>query len=444
MATDVIKELPNLGIKPYYADKWRAVYYGDCREIAQSLSGAASAIVTDPPYELSFMGKSWDSNGVSFQPVTWSIIQKACKPGAMMLAFGGTRTFHRIAVAIEDAGWEIRDTVMWVYGQGFPKSMDIAKTIDKQLKGHPQGSTKGDPESPNSGKFKTQRTEGKRSEADKGQHFGAGPGQFMWKQGSKYERDLLLDAQLWSGWGTALKPAWEPIILSMNPVDGTFAGNALRHGVAGLNIDECRIPFQNDADKRQAAVPQPNFNSATGAIYNFKTGEGRNGNVYDPSRGRFPANLIHDGNDEVVALFPQSNGQQGNVKGTEPSHTGDKNTNCYGEYGRVPAVKRGDNGSAARFFYCAKASRSERGSGDVGNNHPTVKPLALMTYLCTLVKMPQHNLILDPFCGSGSTLLACAAIGAYSIGIDSDEASCEIAAARCAVDTIKRIKEGIY
>ncbi len=426
MTAEVIIGLPDLGIKPYYSDKWRAIYLGDCREIAQFLAGVVSAVVTDPPYELGFMGKSWDSKGVSFQPVTWSIIRRSCKPGAMMLAFGGTRTFHRIAVAIEDAGWEIRDTVMWVYGSGFPKSMDISKAIDK-ANGNERTEIIGE-----------RHRNVKPFDDANGWNPNNTTGDFQ------YKAPATPESAIWNGWGTALKPAWEPIILSMNPVDGTFVGNALRYGVAGLNIDGCRVAFQNDADKKQATVPQPNFNSPTGEIYNFKTGEGRNGDTYDPSKGRFPANLIHDGSDEVMAEFPVTGGG-GKPQQRERNMTNPVNftSSSRPEYTLYPDTFNG-GGSTARFFYCAKASRSERNSGRDGNNHPTVKPIALMEYLCKLVKMPQYNLILDPFCGSGSTLLACTAVGVHSVGIDSDEKSCDIVAARCSADAIKRIREGTY
>lgn len=514
--------LPDIGIKPYYADKWRAIYHGDCREILGGVTGV-SAVVTDPPYELGFMGKSWDSRGVSFLPVTWSVIRSACLPGVPLLSFGGTRTQHRIACAIEDAGWEIRDMICWTYGSGFPKSLDIGKAIDKrgggidevwksfrqwlreqleqsgikqgfindllgnQMSGHYFSESQ--PTIPtwvNYNKLKgllnlsdewdgwVKERNPMWEEAEReviGRHpspAGSKGNTFPLGQECNITVPATPEAQLWNGYGTALKPAYEPIILAMNPLDKTFANNALVHGVAGLNIGECRVPLGGEDSPLGSAKRVFASNQYTEVkVYGD--------NKTTPPTGRFPANFLHDGSDEVLELFPQSKGQQGDVRGTEPSHTGDENTHCYGEYGRVPAAKRWDNnGSAARFFYCAKASRSERdaglegmadsvgggmkgtedktlltGSGNIRNNimknnHPTVKPLALMTYLCKLVRMPEHNLILDPFCGSGTTLLACGNLNIRSIGIDSDEKSCEIAAARCAADTVSRIQKREY
>lgn len=369
-----------IGIEPYYSDKWRAIYHGDCREILPELAGV-SAVVTDPPYELGFMGKSWDSKGVSFQKETWEIIRKSCLSGAPLLSFGGSRTQHRIACAIEDGGWEIRDTLMWVFAQGWPKGTSLERVTDDCT---------------------------------------------------------------WHDYHTSLKPAFEPIVLAMNPIDSSFAHNALEHGVAGLNIGECRIPVA-ESSGRPLRVPS-DFRSDV--EYHPNSLSGRVDGSLKSSKavgvttvGRFASNFIHDGSDEVLRLFPLSKGQQGDVRGTEPSHTGDENTVCYGELSRKPFTKRDDDGSAARFFFCSKASRSERGSG---NKHVSVKPLDLMEYLCKLVKMPQYNLILDPFCGSGTTLLACANLGIRCIGIDSDEKSCEIAAERCVADTIERIRKGEY
>jgi len=332
------------------------------------------------------MGKAWDSRGVSFLPETWRIIRESCKPGAPLLSFGGTRTFHRIAVAIEDAGWEIRDTLMWVYGSGFPKSLDISKAIDKAAGEYVKGEV-----------LPSSRTTG-----------ASGTGIATTFREKTATNPQTLEAKLWDGWGTGLKPSFEPIILAMNPLDGTFANNALKHGVAGLNIDECRVEGKYKWRASDSKVE--------GSIFK----DGSFGDKPHPA-GRFPSNLIHNGSDEVLALFPQT--KSGNWRGYKPKSP----RGFAGQKIGQPIFWNGDSGSAARFFYCAKASRSERGEGCV---HPTVKPLALMTYLCKLVKMPEYNLILDPFCGSGTTLLACRKLGIPCIGIDSDEKSCEIAAKR--------------
>jgi len=378
-------------MKPYYEDGLMQIYCGDCRSILPELS-KASAIVCDPPYELGFMGKSWDSKGVSFQSETWRVIRDACKSGSPLMAFGGTRTFHRIAVAIEDAGWEIRDTLMWVYGSGFPKSLNIGKATESPL---------------------------------------------------------------WEGYGTALKPAWEPVILAMNPLDGTFAHNALEHGIAGLNIDGCRV----EGEKGNGVWGTSNATIDKDRKFNASPDMAEYRSQQHP-KGRFPANLIHDGSQMVMELFPNTK-SSGNRTGQivdSPARSW-KNTSTEG----IAHIDYNDNGSAARFFYCAKASKAERNRGceeleasrvfslnaggrdkkgadgdwdDVTsrwisqpkqNNHPTVKPLALMEYLIKLVTYPEYNLIIDPFCGSGTTLLACKQAGIPCIGIDSDEHSCEIA-----------------
>jgi len=509
-------------LKPYYQqDKW-AIYHGDCREVLPTLS-KASAIVTDPPYELGFMGKSWDSQGVSFQKETWEIIRKSCLSGAPLLSFGGTRTFHRIACAIEDAGWEYRDTLMWVYGSGFPKSLDISKAIDKRKGTHPDTSKEF------AQYIKSRRLEFGIGLTEADNYVCNGTTNYSWFEGrpagqrlprlAEYERikELLKldtrfddfigeaerevigkapwatlncapmtgadcskenrsikditapttpEAQLWEGYGTALKPAYEPITLAMNPLDGTFANNALKHGVAGLNIEECRVGTD------EIKLNSYKSHGAEGCTAIGGTHKGEN-YLSEISKGRFPANFIHDGSQMVMELFPDSKGtiRQPTGRGILNPETGWNNNSM------IDRTVRGhnDSGSAARFFYCAKASKAERDRGleDMegelghnrfdkcsvcggyllqnpdrpsackctnpvrehnrvkGNNHPTVKPLALMTYLVKLVKMPEYNLIIDPFCGSGTTLLACIKLGIPCIGIDNDEKSCEIAAKRC-------------
>lgn len=401
---------------------------------------SVESIVTDPPYGLSFMGKEWD-HGVPGVPF-WEGALRVAKPGAMLFAFGGTRTVHRLACAIEDAGWEIRDRMQWLYGTGFPKSHDISKAIDKAAGAEREvvGTTRGGVEA--GGKYGDSHL----CEADK-YHDVTAP--------------ATEAAKLWDGWGTALKPAHEPIIVAMKPLDGTFAQNAQKWGVAGLWIDGGRI---------EGAVPQTT-QGASSRVYGGGEGLCPNGN--QPSQphtaGRWPANIIHDGSAEVVGMFPQSKGQQGDVRGTEPSRTGGEGTNCYGEYGRVAQTKRGDEGSAARFFYCAKASKAEREKGlrgrlpclkcgDVGseahsgkdgkpqkchrNGHPTVKPLALMEYLCKLCATPTGGVVLDPFCGSGTTLVACKRLRRRFVGLDNDGES--VATARARLGRSQRAQKGLF
>jgi site-specific DNA-methyltransferase (adenine-specific) len=357
------------------------IHHGDCREVMATLDAeSVDAIVCDPPYGLSFMGKGWDHGvpGVEF----WTEALRVAKPGAHLLAFGGTRTYHRLACAIEDAGWDIRDCVMWVYGSGFPKSHN--------LKGK------------------------------------------------------------WRGWGTALKPAWEPIIVARKPLVGTVAENVLTHGTGGINVDGCRVGTEQTVTLRSGSMGK--------GIYG---GDARVGSFANPP-GRWPANVIHDGSEEVVGLFP-------NVKaGVAVKRNLDGRTyNAHQEWGLKASpgddIGFADSGSAARFFYCAKASKADRDEGceglpqtikqsvahgdkrhgtlpytnepqemkprPRGNHHPTVKPTALMRYLCRLVT-PPGGVVLDPFTGSGSTGKGAVMEGFEFVGIEREAEYVEIAKAR--------------
>jgi site-specific DNA-methyltransferase (adenine-specific) len=418
------------------------IYNGDCLEVLAGLpENSVDTCITDPPYELGFMGKKWDSSGIAFQPETWQAVYRVLKPGAILLAFGGTRTYHRLACAIEDAGFEIRDTIAWVYGSGFPKSYDISKGIDKQAGAERE--VVGEyisPENTSGGKG--------RKFCHGGQPLDGLP---------KITAPSTPEAQLWDGWGTALKPAHEPIVVAMKPIDGTYVNNALTWGVAGMWIDGGRVD-----GKPRTTHKDGNFtgNSSKDAIFpmpNIRTTE--------PS-GRFPANLIHDGSDEVVELFPQTGG------GSYSAPKARKRNNGLGlgtedeRYGSSEAPDNyGDSGSAARFFYCAKASRSERNAGlegmpekqrdlgrnvnqpsmnggdgnpynrgvkEVTNHHPTVKPIELMRYLVRLTKTPTGGVVLDPFTGSGTTGIACVLEGREFIGIEREAEYVEIAEKRIA------------
>ena len=316
------------------------IHAGDCVSVMAGMDeNSIDTCITDPPYELGFMGKKWDSSGIAFQPETWQAVFRVLKPGAILLAFGGTRTYHRIACAIEDAGFEIRDTIAWVYGSGFPKSYDISKGIDKQAGAERE--VVGKYESP------------ENTSGGKGRKFCHG-GQPL---------DGLPDitapstpeAQLWHGWGTALKPAFEPIVVAMKPIDGTFVNNALTWGVAGLWIDGGRI---------SANEHEPNARDSKGgkAGTSWFTGDIDNGE-WNGNQGRFPANLIHSGEDEVVECFPQSNA--GN-KGYTPANTEKSNadTKIYG-FANYPDMHKsgahhGDSGSAARFFKQCEFSQEEQ------------------------------------------------------------------------------------
>jgi len=299
-----------------------------------------------------FMGLAWDSDVPSVE--VWAECLRALKPGGHLLAFAGTRTQHRMAVRIEDAGFEIRDMIAWVYGSGFPKSRNLD---------------------------------------------GA-----------------------WEGWGTALKPALEPITVARKPLAGTVAANVLEHGTGALNIAGCRVEPTGESRERVGELSQGRRYSDAGGT-NFSATPGIRGG--DPA-GRWPANLIHDGSEEVLENFPDAPGQQGDLVG----HSKDrKSKHAYGDMKAARnAIARGDSGSAARFFYCAKADSADRGPG---NNHPTVKPVALMRYLCRLVT-PPSGLVLDPFMGSGSTGKACALEGFSFVGIERDPSYFALAGRRIA------------
>lgn len=359
------------------------IHQGDCLEVMKQYhDNHFTNILTDPPYGLSFMGKAWDHSvpGKEF----WIEALRICKPGAIMLAFGGTRTYHRLACAIEDAGWEIRDCLMWIYGSGFPKSHN---------------------------------------------HFG------------------------FEGYGTALKPAYEPILLCMKPLDGTFAQNAEKWGVAGINIDGSRIeglPRNTHSDGNHRG-PQANCYGKYEQIITPKA-----------SQGRWPANTLFD--EQAAEMLDE---QSGVLKsGSGDKHGKTQNGGYQGGFKPLSGVReyQADSGGASRFFYCAKASSAERNGGCEGlpqiqcqtgcggampidddgkhrdrfkkmssNHHPTVKPLKLLEYLLKLITPPKNALVLDPFAGSGSTLVAAKNLGIACEGIEINAEYCEIAKSRVAI-----------
>jgi DNA modification methylase len=382
---------------------------GDCLEVLPYLFGV-TAVVTDPPYGLSFMGKDWDHGvpEVSF----WKAVLSACSPGAHLLAFGGTRTHHRLACAIEDAEWEIRDCLMWLYGQGFPKSLDVSKAIDK--------SAGVEREVIGTKRLIDGSLARKTARFTNNQENISG-----FKDSGNLETAPATDSAIeWNGYGTALKPAWEPIIVARKFLDGTVANNCLTHGCGALNIDGCRVGVSVNDDYGRSAA-----NSAGVTIKHSADVYGKYEDIeydYASPKGRFPANVIHDGSDEVVKRFPNAPGQQGNLE--HQDHPVPKG-NAFGQYGpKLKHIARNDSGSASRFFYCAKASRSDRGEG---NNHPTVKPTSLMEYLVRLIKQPTKNVFCDPFMGSATTLVACIREGVSCIGIEQDSSYFDIAVDRC-------------
>jgi DNA modification methylase len=357
---------------------------------------SVDAVVTDPPYGLSFMGKRWDYDVPSVE--VWAECLRVLKPGGHLLAFAGTRTQHRMAVRIEDAGFEIRDMIAWVYGSGFPKSLDVSKAIDKAAGAE-------------------REVVGSRKLTGTARIIGGQGGATAGRSADAYDegetRDTLAitapatpEAQQWSGWGTALKPALEPITMARKPLQGTVAANVLQHGCGGLNVDGCRVDASG-ADL--SSVHNTSLGSASGGIY------GKAGAFVSKGSplGRWPANLIHDGSDEVVGLFPQSN-SNATPRNRSPKADRTQWRNGGAEYSDT--TEYGDTGSAARFFYTAKASRDDRSDG---NTHPTVKPTDLMRYLCRLVT-PPGGTVLDPFMGSGSTGKAAMLEGFEFIGIERE------------------------
>jgi site-specific DNA-methyltransferase (adenine-specific) len=403
------------------------VVNADCRDALRNMAdNTIDAVVTDPPYELGFMGKGWDASGIAYDVDLWREVLRVLKPGGHLLGFGGSRTYHRLACAIEDAGFEIRDQIMWVYGSGFPKSLDVAKVIDKQA-GYWRGRA-GAPTSSNAAMENPNRERTAKGEP------------------------VTAEAQRWSGWGTALKPAHEPIVVARKPLVGTVAGNVLEHGTGALNIDGCRI----GTEKRTYGGMSPNKPD----VGTFRDDNWVPKKIEVTVAGRWPANFIHDGSDEVLELFPDT-ASTGN--GTRQGHRrGGGDGVSVGLAGvKYAADGYADGGSAARFFYCAKANKKERNAGldefperavsedyrpnDDGtndlssrrhgkttpraNHHPTVKPVTLMRYLCRLVT-PPGGLILDPFTGSGTTGIAAIQEGFQFMGIEQDEEYAKISNAR--------------
>ena len=413
------------------------IIQGDCLEKLKDLEdNSVDSIITDPPYELGFMGKSWDNSGIAYNVDMWKECLRVLKPGGHLLSFGGTRTYHRMASAIEDAGFEVRDMIEWVYGSGFPKSLNIGKAVDK--------------------------LQGNEREVIGKKRCGIADSPFGSCEEERKHIDETKGTSEWEGWGTALKPAHEPICMAKKPlVEKTVAENVLKYGTGGINIDECRVgteerynaPAGNKAggnSLNMSAVGMPQDVDGTTAI------------------GRFPANLIHDNSEEVRECFPETG--KGNGKGVY-NYAGreydNKDTSMFnGDKPQAPS-NFNDSGNASRFFksiiYQTKASKAERNRGCEGleekeevypgintfdesgnrlradgsvipplkskNNHPTVKPIALMEYLIKMVT-PKGGIVLDPFAGSGSTLVAAKQNGFQYIGIELTEEYIPIIEAR--------------
>lgn len=398
------------GIEPQtFLDGRVILHCGDCLGVMAELPAASvEAIVTDPPYHLAsivkrfgapnaapaksdgatgvyerasrgFMGKSWDGGDIAFQPATWVAALRVLKPGGYLVAFGAPKNAHRLTCAIEDAGFEIRDSLMWLFGTGFPKSLNVAKAIDAKIihgNSHSSAMRRANETRPGEGRISP-------SLLNNG---------IM--SGERHVRVVRDEAQTeeaaeWQGWGTALKPAYEPIILARKPLDGTVAENVIAHGTGALNIDGCRV---ETADKLAGSgTPPLQYGGANHRPFHDRA-EPRG--INQSPLGRWPANVVHDGSEEVVTAFPQSG-----PSSDAPRNNGDFKSTAKGhERAHITFGYADAGGSAARFFYSAKADSDDR----IGSKHPTVKPIDLMRWLCRLVT-PPGGTILDPFAGTGTT-----------------------------------------
>lgn len=398
------------------------VVHGECVEQMRAMADRGEqfhSCVTDPPYHLTsivkrfgkagsapaqygtdgayarasrgFMGKEWDGGDIAFQPDLWRAVYDVLLPGAHLLAFGGTRTYHRMVCAIEDAGFEIRDQIGWMFGSGFPKSHDVSKGIDKAAG--------------------AERVVIERRKVAVGFDAEA-EGGGGWKAGEiVVSAPATPEAAQWAGWGTALKPAWEPICVARKPLVGTVAANVLAHGTGALNIEASRIGTTR-------GVPASHSKTAT-TIGAVGIGSNRMASELDPNIGRWPANVLHDGSDEVKAAFAafgDKSSSRANGNPNDPIHGANSSVTSY-EWGKVGRRSNDfrDSGTASRFFYAAKADKADR----AGSKHPTVKPTDLMRYLVRLVT-PPGGTVLDPFAGSGSTGLAADQLGLDAVLIERD------------------------
>jgi len=402
---------------------------GDCLDQLKTIKdNSVDSIVTDPPYGLSFMGKKWDYDVPSTE--IWEECIRVLKPGGHLLSFAGSRTYHRMAVRIEDAGFEIRDQIMWIYGSGFPKSHNIGKAVDK-IEGNEREVVG---ENPNVRKADSQKN--------------------TILEGGFKEDDIITKGNSdWEGWGTALKPAHEPIVMARKPLIGTVANNVLEYGVGGINIDGCRIGNEK--------VSIHHAGSSSSETYGWNKGDKKDSSKdYYENEGRFPANIILD--EEAGRILDEQSGD----RKSSPFNHKLKTNNIYGNY-NFDETNGGynDSGGASRFFYCPKANKKDRDEGQdavsnpfklrpaigatyagnqttskIGANpnkptepraniHPTVKPTDLMQYLIRLVT-PKGGIVLDPFMGSGSTGKAAVREGMQFIGIEREEEYFHIAKQR--------------
>jgi DNA modification methylase len=488
-------------MKPTLTIRNAVIYQGNNLEVLPTLpDNSVDSIVCDPPYELGFMGKSWDNSGIAYSVELWQECLRVLKPGGHLLAFGGTRTWHRLAVAIEDAGFEIRDNIAWLYGSGFPKSHNISKAIDKYLlnenlskdllpdeqafcewmQQHSGITISQSKEVLGSARFITGQVEIVNTATADKPHLGRRAMIPTFAAWQKIKPLLAVEAPEWvealvkeppkpamehpnewnsgkgegtagtneyAGWGTALKPAHEPIVVARKPLTGTVAQNVLEHGVGGINVDACRIGFTDtETDNRIGTDFISNNGDASNNANDNQVPNKHYVQMYK-SEGRWPANIILD--EYTAELLDKQSGVSKSGKAGIRTSDG-FNANAYGSGVGIKAGQAngefGDSGGASRFFYVAKASKRDRNEGldelpevrhsdrnatdGVGgdnprnrtnqpkqNFHPTVKPTALMQYLIRLVT-PDNGVVLDPFAGSGSTGKAAILENKHFIGIE--------------------------
>ncbi|WP_226832073.1 site-specific DNA-methyltransferase [Brachybacterium sp. FME24] len=378
------------------------IHNGDCIEVMNAMPPeSVDAIVTDPPYGISFMSTKWDATppGVQWAEACYRVL----KPGGHIAAFGGTRTWHRLAVAIEDAGFEMRDSLAWLYGSGFPKSHDVGKAIDK-LAGYVRGSAPDFRNGPNT------------NPATKGTgHYSGGYG----IQDGTDTGPATPEAAQWAGHGTALKPAFEPIVLARKPLaEKTVARNVLAHGTGAINVDACRTGLKDD---ETAEDLQARSGGVRGFADQYVGGKSRGAPPTDMSRGRWPANVLLDQHaagwvDEQSGHLHGSGNKADNGSGKDKDY--DPSGYHISYAGRANRDYGSEGGGASRFFYSAKAPKSERPNVD-GVQHPTVKPLAIMRWLIRLTT-PPGGVVLDPFAGSGTTIEAALIEGFQPVGIEME------------------------
>ena len=412
---------------------------GDCLDKLKELDdNSVDSIVTDPPYGLAIMGKKWDYD-VPSQEI-WEECMRVLKPGGHLLAFAGSRTYHRMAIRIEDAGFEIRDQLMWIYGSGFPKSMNVGMKVDEKL-----GNKRELVERPKSEQ---------RPNADNSRDKNKDIGGFAMSD-NKYKS---VGNSEWEGWGTALKPSHEPIVMARKPLIGTVVDNVLEWGTGGINIDESRIQHDEPVKTTTRTEKGDTWNEKNSGLRNNPS----NMASADP-KGRFPANIIFD--EEAGKILDEQTGilKSGFMKAGTKRIMSEGDVNTYGYYDSDTTYNDtyGDSGGASRFFYCPKTSKTDRNEGlddfekksrsdankmmgksgnfktgsgndrttEFKNNHPTVKPTDLMLYLIRLVT-PKDGTTLDPFMGSGSSGKAAVRGGFDFVGVEREEEYMKIAKAR--------------